>query len=251
MMLKAVRKKRAYEDIVKQIRSLIEKGRLKRDDQLPTERELSETFKVSRATVREAIFSLETMKFVERRQGDGTYVIASTEEALVQPLASSLFHEKDDIIEVFSLRKLIEPEVAHLASENRTPEEMAELEEIVKEHEKEVADGLRPIQANADFHRLLARMARNRVLERLLLALFDLLGETRERYLQTDERKQKSLQGHHEILSAIKERNGSAARQAMRRHLEGVEDILFKKRKEVEKGGPFQKKRSLQPRDSA
>ena len=54
-MLKAVIKKRAYEDIVQQIRTLIEKGRLKRDDQLPTERELSETFKVSRATVREAI----------------------------------------------------------------------------------------------------------------------------------------------------------------------------------------------------
>ncbi len=217
MMLKAVRKKRAYEDIVKQIRALIEKGKLKRDDQLPTERELSETFKVSRATVREAIFSLETMKLVERRQGDGTYVIASSEEALVQPLAASLFHEKDDIIDIFSLRKIIEPEVAHLASENRTHGEMNEMEDILKEHEREVADGLSPIQANSDFHRLLARMAKNRVLERLLLALFDLLGETREKYLQTEDRKQKSLQGHHEILTAIKEGNGPAARQAMRR----------------------------------
>ena len=80
LMLKAVRKKRAYEDIVQQIRQLIEKGKLKREDRLPTERELCETFKVSRATVREAIFSLETMKFVQRRQGKGTYVIASSEE---------------------------------------------------------------------------------------------------------------------------------------------------------------------------
>ena len=118
--------------------NLIEKGRLKRGDQLPTERELSETFKVSRATVREAIFSLETMKLVERRQGDGTYVIASSEEALVQPLATSLFHEKDDMIDIFSLRKIIEPEVAQLASENATPEEINELEEILKEQEKEV-----------------------------------------------------------------------------------------------------------------
>ncbi len=235
-MLKAVRKKRAFEDIVKQIRHLIEKGKLKREDQLPTERELSETFKVSRATVREAIFSLETMKLVERRQGNGTYVIASSEEALVQPLAKSLFHEKDDIIDIFALRKIIEPEVAHLASENRTPEEMTELEEILKQHEKAVAEGLNPMQANSDFHRHMARMAKNRVLERLLLALFDLLEKTREKYLQTEERKQKSLQGHHEILTAVKSGNGPAARQAMRRHLEGVEGILFKKRKEVEKG---------------
>jgi GntR family transcriptional repressor for pyruvate dehydrogenase complex len=61
-VLKAVTKKRAYEDIVKQIRSLIEKGKLKREDQLPSERELSEAFKVSRATVREAIIALEGMR---------------------------------------------------------------------------------------------------------------------------------------------------------------------------------------------
>jgi GntR family transcriptional repressor for pyruvate dehydrogenase complex len=61
-MLKAVEKKRAYEDIVRQIRTLIEKGKLKRGDQLPVERELSETFKVSRATVREAILNLETSR---------------------------------------------------------------------------------------------------------------------------------------------------------------------------------------------
>ena len=126
-MLKAVEKKRAYEDIVRQIRTLIEKGKLKRGDQLPVERELSETFKVSRATVREAILNLETMKLVQRRQGDGTYVIASSEEALIKPLASALFHEKDDIIDIFFIRKIIEPEVAQLASANATPEEIAEL----------------------------------------------------------------------------------------------------------------------------
>lgn len=230
-MLKAVRKKRAYEDIVKQVRSLIEKGKLKRGDQLPTERELSETFKVSRATVREAIFSLETMKLVDRRQGDGTYVIASSEEALVQPLAVALIHEKGDIIDIFFLRKIIEPEIAQLASENRTAEDIAELEEILKEQEKEVSNGKNPVDTDSEFHHYLARMAKNRVLERLLLALVDLLAQTRERYLQTEERKQKSLHGHQGILAAIKNGNGPAARQAMRRHLEDVEGILFKKKK--------------------
>jgi GntR family transcriptional repressor for pyruvate dehydrogenase complex len=234
-MLKAVIKKRAYEDIVKQIRTLIEKSKLKRGDQLPTERELSETFKVSRATVREAIFSLETAKLVDRRQGDGTYVIASSEEALVQPLAALLFHEKDDLIDIFFLRKIIEPEIAQLASDNATPEEISELEEILKEQEGEPARAEDPVRMDANFHHLLARMAKNRVLERLLLALVDLLGKTRERYLQTEERKQKSLLGHRNILAAIKDGNGTAARQAMRRHLEDVESILFKKKKGVGK----------------
>ena len=230
-MLKAVIKKRAFEDIVKQIRTLIEKGKLKRGDQLPTERELSETFKVSRATVREAIFSLETMKLVDRRQGDGTYVIASSEEALVQPLAASLFHEKDDLIDIFSLRKIIEPEVAQLASENATPEEINELGKILKEQEIEVASRENPIQTDTHFHHLLARMAKNRVLERLMLALVDLLAKTRETYLQSEERELKSLRGHQDILTAIKNGNGTAARQAMHKHLEDVESILFKRKK--------------------
>jgi GntR family transcriptional regulator, transcriptional repressor for pyruvate dehydrogenase complex len=94
---------------------------LKRDDQLPNEKELSETFKVSRSTVREAILSLATMRLVERRQGDGTYVIAASEEVLVQPLASALLGEKDDLIDVSYLRKIIEPEVAQTAAERKTP----------------------------------------------------------------------------------------------------------------------------------
>ena len=230
-MLKAIEKKRAYEDIVKQIRTLIEKGKLKRGDQLPVERELSETFKVSRATVREAIFNLEVMRLVQRRQGDGTYVIASSEETLVQPLAAALFHERDDIIDIFSIRKMIEPEVAQLASANATPEEIAELEELLKEQEEEIAGGKPPIQTDTDFHHLLARMSRNRVLERLLLALVDLLRRTRENYLQTSERMERSLRGHREILKAIKNGQGRVARQAMRRHLEDVEHAVFNKRK--------------------
>ncbi len=230
-MLKAVKKKRAYEDIVKQIRYLIEKGKLKRDDRLLTERELSETFKVSRATVREAIFSLEAMNLVERRQGDGTYVISSSEEALVKPLAAYLFHEKDDIIDIFSLRKIIEPEIAQLAAENAVPEDIIELKEILKEQKKEVSSGKNPILTDSEFHHSLARIAKNRVLEHLILALFDLIRKTREKYLQSEERKQKSLQGHINILTAIKKGKGTVARKAMCHHLEDLEVILFEKKR--------------------
>jgi DNA-binding FadR family transcriptional regulator len=68
------------------------------------------------------------------------------------------------------------------------------------------------------------------VLGRLLIALVGFLRKTRETYLQTEERKQKSLTGHQNILAAIKEGNGAAARQAMMQHIEEVENILFKKK---------------------
>ena len=124
-------------------RKLIRKGRLKQGDQLPAEKDLSETFKVSRLTVREAILSLETMKLVDRRQGNGTYVIASSEEALVKPLAAGLVEEKDNLLDVFAARGIIEPEIAQLAANNATPEQVAELERILEVQEREVGEGRR------------------------------------------------------------------------------------------------------------
>ncbi len=229
-MLKAVEKRRAYEDIVKQIFDLIEKGRLKKGDQLPTERELTDTFKVSRATVREAIRTLESMRLVESRQGDGTYVLASSEEALVQPLAATLLHEKDDLADIFFIRKIIEPVIAQLAAEHATREEIKELEDILQKQEKDLAGGVNIVETDSAFHNSLAGMAKNRVMERLLLAIVDLLAKTREGYLQNDERAHGSLRGHEEVLSAIKRGDGNAAKQAMRRHLESVEGILFRKK---------------------
>jgi GntR family transcriptional repressor for pyruvate dehydrogenase complex len=158
-------------------------------------------------------------------------VIASSEEALVQPLATTLFQEKRDLIDIFSIRKLLEPEVAQLASENATPEEITELGKVLDKQETEVATDGNPTQADINFHHLLARMAQNRVLERLLLA-FDLIAaQTRQRYLQTEARKQKSVNGHKDILIAIKNRDRRGARQAMRQHQETLESIVFKKRK--------------------
>ena len=229
-MLKEVRKKRAYEDIVTQIRTLIEKGRLKHGDQLPNEKELSETFKVSRSTVREAILSLETQDLVERRQGDGTYVMGTSEEAIVKPLAQSIFHEKDDIIDIFTLRKILEPEIAKLAAEHSTQKAIRDLEDIVNKQDKSLEGGKNPVKTDSNFHYALAQMSKNKVLERLLMALVRILRRTREEYLQSEERKRKSLAGHRAILAAIKTRNGTAAKQAMRRHLEEVEDAVFKQR---------------------
>jgi GntR family transcriptional repressor for pyruvate dehydrogenase complex len=229
-MLKEVRKKRAYEDIVVQIRDLITKGRLNRDDQLPNEKELSDTFKVSRSTVREAILSLERLRLVERRQGDGTYVIATSEEVLVQPLASALFGEKDDLIDIIYLRKIIEPEVAQIASGNATAEEIEELEKILREQENNIIGGGQEVQIDSTFHRLLYRIAKNVVLERLSMALMDLLSQTRDAYLQSEERRRVSVRGHQLILDAIKSSNGRAARKAMLNHLADIEKIVFVKK---------------------
>jgi GntR family transcriptional repressor for pyruvate dehydrogenase complex len=230
--LKVVEKKRAYEDIVGQILGLIENGRLKRGDQLPSERELTEIFKVSRTTVREAIRTLESMKFLQCRQGTGTYVLLSNEEALIQPLAAALFNEKDDIRDIFYIRKIIEPHIAELAAENATPEEIEEMEKILRKQEICIKRMENIIETDSAFHNLMAGATKNRVMERLIIALIDLLKQSREKYLMEDEndiRAIRSLEGHRQILFAIKSGDSDEARNSMLLHLENIETIIFNK----------------------
>jgi len=230
--LRAVEKKRAYEDIVQQVLSLIEDGKLKRGDQLPSERELTETFKVSRTTVREAIRTLESMKLLQCRQGTGNYILASSEEALIQPLAAALFNKKDDIRDIFFIRKIVEPHVARLAAENAMPQEIEAMETILRKQRECIERGENIIETDSAFHNLMARATTNRVMERLIVALIDLLKQSREDYLmenENDERAKRSLAGHRQILSAIKKGDTAAAQKSMLHHLEEIEGIIFRK----------------------
>jgi GntR family transcriptional regulator, transcriptional repressor for pyruvate dehydrogenase complex len=231
--LKVVEKKKAYESIVQQVIDLIEIGKLKQGDQLPSERELSDIFKVSRTTVREAIRTLESMKLLQSRQGNGTYVLASSEEDLIQPLAAALFNAKDDIRDIFYIRKIIEPHVALLAAENATALEIEEMEEILRKQELCIENEESAIEMDTAFHNLMASATKNRVMERLIVALVDFLRQSREKSLMDEEhdkkRPKRSLEGHRHVLTAIKNGDSEAARKLMLQHLEDIENIVFQK----------------------
>ena len=232
-MLKPVEKKKAYEDIVQQIKTLIEDGKFKQNDQLPSERDLSETFRVARTTVREAIRTLEAMKLLQSRQGDGTYVLASSEESLARPLATALFKEKDDIRDIFYIRKIIEPHVAMLAAENATPQEIEKMEEVLQKQEVCIERNESIIETDSAFHKLMVKAASNGVIERIIVVVIDLLKQSHEKYLTVDgnnERAISSLEGHHRVLSAVKKGDVDAAQNSMLEHLEDIEELSYANR---------------------
>ena len=105
-MLKVIKKTRIHEEVFSQIHELIKQGRLKARDQLPSERELAETFKVSRTSVREALRTLESQGLIVSKTGMGNFVVDLPVEALVGPLARLLIDEKKALADVFELRKL-------------------------------------------------------------------------------------------------------------------------------------------------
>lgn len=227
VLFKPVKKVRVYEEIVAKIKEMIDKGRFKSGDQLPVERELAEVFRVSRSSVREAIRSLESQGLLESRQGNGTYIAGHPVELLVNPLASVICSEKDGQKELFEMRRLIEPQLAFLAAERATDEEIVQMEKTLSLQKQQVLRGESGAEADKQFHYLLASAARNRFLLQIVDSNMNFFMESRDNFLQVDDRPKKSVQRHRELLDAIEARDLEGAAQAMREHLLDIENSLF------------------------
>ncbi|MDP9264854.1 MAG: FadR family transcriptional regulator [Chloroflexota bacterium] len=226
MLIEPIRRNRLYQGIVDQIQSLLERGDLRPGDQLPPERTLAERFRVSRASVREALRSLELLGVVETRAGGGTFVRAGSPDDLAKPLSAlmSRGHALEDVIEV---RGLIEPAIAASAALRIRGDEIQELREVLALQGRQVADGEDYADLDARFHELVGRAGRNELLVTMLGVIQDVLRASRERWLQTSQRAHASLDAHHRILSAIEARDPEAARAASAEHIHEVgEGIL-------------------------
>jgi len=225
-LLEPVRRSRIYEHIVEQIQGLISDGKLRPGDQLPPERVLAETFKVSRTSLREALRALELSGYIEGRQGGGTFVRAPSANDIVQPMATALLAGKRELVDVLEVREMIEPALARLAALRATEAQVGELETILARQAEKVDRGESYPQEDADFHHTIAVAADNPVVMRLLDVLMDLLSELRAGYLQGGGRPLRSLEGHRRILEAIKCRDGEAAFQATLQHISQVRERL-------------------------
>jgi GntR family transcriptional repressor for pyruvate dehydrogenase complex len=103
------------------------------------------------------------------------------------------------------------------------------MEENLQRQEGKLSHGEAAIAEDAEFHYSIALASGNSIVLKVLDILMDLLRDTRERSLQVRGRPQKSLAGHRRILAAIKRQDAEAAKDAMRRHIEEVEEIVLEK----------------------
>ena len=220
------RKSRVPADIAAYLKRLILDGKLRLNDQLPSERELAEQLGVSRNSVREALRALELTGLVESRQGGGTFVRAADISVVKEPFTSVLLSQENVIADVLEARKLIEPLMAQQAAQNATDEQIAELQHILLQQERSVAAGTPGVAEDILFHQLVAVTTKNNVLVKLVEAMAELLAVSREGALQTEQRAHTSLDGHYRVLTAIIERNPEAAYSAMRDHLAEVEHAI-------------------------
>jgi GntR family transcriptional repressor for pyruvate dehydrogenase complex len=224
----AVRRNKVYEEVAKQIENLI-LHKLKPGDKLPSERELADMLHVSRSSIRDAIRGLELTGLVEPRQGSGTIVREISPDAQVNPFAQALKRRQELVSELLDFRKMLEPPLAARAATHASPDEVLEMEEILRRQENKQKKGEPAVAEDAEFHYSIALASDNSVVLKVIDILMDLLRDTRARSLQVADRSQRSLDGHRRILAAIKQHDSEAAKAAMRRHIEDVEEIVLNK----------------------
>lgn len=213
---------RASADIVEQIRLAIFEGQLHPGDRLPSERELSERFGVSRATVRDAIRVLESGGLVRVRvgAGGGPFVAEPTITSLAESLSNHLHLVGVSLRELAELRLAIETEAAALAAQRATADDLARLEEVLRYAEQRDGSVL-SAATSTNFHLSVAEAAHNAALLAVLSAVREVLREALETmHARLPDMAEVALRSHRQLYQALASRDPAAARALMRSHLE-------------------------------
>lgn len=189
--------------IHKVLRDAIQQGQLAAGSRIKID-ELAERFGVSKIPIREALRLLESDGWVHSRPHRGTYV---------RPLS------RDELGEIFEMRKLIEPHSAALAAKRRSAAHVAELQDIVQESRRAIdATDLSTItELNKRLHGVIADAAGNSLLTETLQKL-DLLMRRYFVPVSWDQRRQSMLQ-HVEIVQAIADQDGPLAKRLLLAHI--------------------------------
>lgn len=214
---------RLYESIVSHIENQILNGALAPGDQLPSERELTQQFGVSRTAVREAIKTLREKGLVEVRLGRGTYVINKTSRAMQRSFNLLVkIGYTDAFSDLTQIREILEPEIAALAAQYATEEQVQAMRrtvDVLRDSDLNIND---LAEADSDFHLILAEATQNKIIPILLDSITALVHDQRYQLLTLPDRGPMTLHEHSAILEAIETHNPDAAREAMRQHLQRV-----------------------------
>lgn len=220
---------RPADSIQAQIRKLIAAGRLKPGDRLPTERELSEQFAVSRNTVRQAIRSLADGGLLEVRKGatGGAFISGGGAAAVRASMVDLYSLGTIQPAHLTEARLLIGVEVVRLACQRGTPEELAELEHNVQLADEAAKAGEveRRTVINLEFYRLLARMTHNPLLEIVTDAVMAITLRFVEEFMRTS--TVTVMPFRRKLLEDLHRRDCEAAAERMREHLLRLQKVYL------------------------
>lgn len=191
----------------------------------PPERELAKEFGVNRASLRQALKVLEIMGVITQRVGDGTYLSATAESLLNEPMEFLILLDDLSHHELFETRMIVEPELAARAAERATVEDLAGLRQALMAMERSRTNQAR-LESDIAFHECIFRASGNRICH-LLFRIIHRTVLTSMAQLAPRVSIQKPLSFHKKIYAAIRDRNAEEARRTMFEHITDAKDLLL------------------------
>ena len=226
---KPVKQPRISEQVLRQLKEAILLGGFKSGEKLPSERELTDAFHVSRGVIREAIRALEITGFVVTRQGPtgGAFVTELSFDHVGNAFLDLFLSNRVSIPEMAHVRHFIEPEVARLAALNITKEGIERLMEAQDTEFLPVENNSERIVIMQKTHMVLAEICANHFLEAISKSMLKLTKEI----VEAVDPDHEALHGpgeHGQVIKAVMEGRVSEAASAMSEHLETFCERLVK-----------------------
>jgi GntR family transcriptional repressor for pyruvate dehydrogenase complex len=222
--------------VARRIEQLVRSGNLKAGDRLPPEPDLAQMLRVSRGSLREALKGLMYLGLIKSRAGDGTYIQSSLNRVLNQHFQWMILLDEVKHIEIYELRKIIEPDAAALAAKRATRADIERLEAAL--------DGLAAGRGNPkvfhafdiQFHDAFAQASGNVAIQTTMRMLYHATSEARMAVLPFIDDWDRHWRRHERVFVCIRDNKPALARKAVLEDLQYAESLLRKHAVALSKG---------------
>lgn len=217
-----IKHSRLHDEIVSILQKQILTGALTPGTRLPPERELAESLKVNRATVREALRKLELLELLEIRHGDGVYVRDLLESSNLDLIKIAIRMDESSVtlLNAMEVRRIAVPEIAYLAAQRRTKADLDELEHVI------FSEDLTMLERDIRVHQMIARATHNLLCIIGLNFFTQLFREYGHLYFNDERNVSRSRAFHKEIFKAIQHQKPEDARRIMLDVLQYAEEAV-------------------------
>ncbi|SEI04400.1 GntR family transcriptional regulator, transcriptional repressor for pyruvate dehydrogenase complex [Halobacillus karajensis] len=217
-----IERKKVSMQVFDRIKEYIHEEKMKPGDRLPTEKQLSEMFGVSRTPVREALSVLEASGLTVSKQGGGSIVQETSLTNLIEETQFE-FVDSKEVLNLLETRIILETEAARLAAERGTPDDKSQIKRNLEEIRKAQDDNRVGYKEDIAFHNAIAKASQNPILvhsvENLTTLYEKAIRFSLKKNMGVSEKRAQVLSEHERIYTAIRMGNGDQAKDEMDQHL--------------------------------
>lgn len=225
-----LQEKKQYQEIGRDIRQQIQAGHYPIGSRLPPERNIADTYGVSRTIIREALLMLELEGVVDIRQGSGVYVTRIP--GIESPIDDGEGFSDIGPFELLQARQLIESNIAAFAAKMATKNDIENLRRALEQEQRDIMTKTHNGFGDQHFHELIAAATQNEMLLETVKTVWQRqisspLWQQLSGQIETPALRLRWLGDHQTILAALRRRDVMGCYQLMWQHMENVKNTLM------------------------